>query len=113
MPKKSDIQRSAPLHATPVPKEEAPVVQAATKRVVYRGPAQQVCYPLADHGYSAILVPDAVYELPTEFADAVLRSNQHFQVAPAKVFSFGGRLREAPKPGEDSVTATPSEEENQ
>ena len=79
----------------------------ATQPLIYRGPAQQVCYELTEYGYSAILVPDAVYELPTDFATALLRSNTHFQVAPVSAFQFKS------KPFGDSASAPSSEQENQ
>lgn len=80
---------------------------ADVKRVVYRGPAQQVCYPLSEHGYSATLVPEKVYELPTDLADRLLSSSVHFQVARPSGFSFT-----KPVAG-DSAYATSSEQENQ
>jgi hypothetical protein len=59
-----------------------------TKRLTYRGPASQVCYELGEYGYSALLVPDAVYELPTDFANRLMKSNPHFQVSPVSAFKF-------------------------
>ena len=82
------------------------------KRVSYRGPAQQVCYEMPENGYSPILVPDAVYELPAEFAERLLASNPHFQAAPPRVFK-SSRLKDASKLDDDSVSETPSEEENE
>jgi len=77
-----------------------------TMRLTYRGPASQSIYEMGEFGYSPVLVPDAVYELPTEFAKRLLASNVHFQVArPASTFKF---KQEA----ESSVLATSSEQEN-
>lgn len=63
----------------------------STKSLVYRGPAQQVCYDLVEHGYSPILVPDAVYELPDAFADRLLASSAHFEASSGVRLPFLGQ----------------------
>jgi hypothetical protein len=53
--------------------------------VVYTGPPHQQCRELADvAGAEGLLEPGASYSVPAEFAERLLASSAHFELAKAK-----------------------------